>query len=122
MNSRMKLKLILSFYLFILLKRNISINNIIKFYERNRKNISYIPVSFSADNNYLYPLIVLLTSILVNANPKTFYLFYIMIPYNFRWPLEKICIKDAYLQFNNWGIKLIEDTDWYKYPIEELVY
>ena len=83
MNSRMKLKLILSFYLFILLKRNISINNIIKFYERNRKNISYIPVSFSADNNYLYPLIVLLTSILVNANPKTFYLFYIMIPYNF---------------------------------------
>jgi hypothetical protein len=46
----------------------------------------------------------------------------IMIPYNFRWPLEKICIKDAYLQFNNWGMKLIEDTDWYKYPQEDKVY
>ena len=46
----------------------------------------------------------------------------IMIPYDFRWPLERICIKDAYLQFNNWGMGLIEDTDWYKYPEEEKVY
>ena len=40
----------------------------------------------------------------------------IMIPYEFRWPLEKICVKDAYLQFNNWGVSLVEDTDWYLYP------
>ena len=46
----------------------------------------------------------------------------IMIPYDFRWPLERICIKNAYLQFNNWGMGLIEDTDWYKYPEEEKVY
>ena len=46
----------------------------------------------------------------------------IMIPYDFRWPLEKICIKNAYLDFNNWGTKLIEETDWFKYPIENLVY
>lgn len=46
----------------------------------------------------------------------------IMIPYDFRWPLEEICIKDAYLQFNNWGAKLIEETDWYKYPEIDLVY
>lgn len=45
----------------------------------------------------------------------------IMIPYNFRWPLEKTCIKDAYLDFNNWGMKLIEETDWYKNPVENKV-
>ena len=46
----------------------------------------------------------------------------IMIPYDFRWPLEKICIKDAYLRFNEWGQGLIEGTKWYKYPEENLVY
>ena len=46
----------------------------------------------------------------------------IMIPYDFRWPLEQVCIKDAYLQFNNWGMQLIESTDWYKYPEENKVY
>ena len=41
----------------------------------------------------------------------------IMIPYNIKWPLEKICIKDAYIEFNSWGRnQLIEDNDWYKYP------
>ena len=45
----------------------------------------------------------------------------IMIPFDFRWPLEKVCIKDAYLQFNNWGVSLIEDTDWYLYPEEDKV-
>ena len=46
----------------------------------------------------------------------------IMIPYDFRWPLEIKCIKDAYLRFNEWGMKLITSTDWYKFPEEELVY
>lgn len=46
----------------------------------------------------------------------------IMIPYDFKWPLERVCIKDAYLKFNNWGMKLIEDTDWFKYPVENLIY
>ena len=46
----------------------------------------------------------------------------IMIPYDFRWPLERICIKDAYLRFNEWGMGLISNTDWYKYPEEEKVY
>jgi len=46
----------------------------------------------------------------------------IMIPYDFRWPLEKVCVKNAYLQFNNWGTQLIEDTDWYKHPEINLVY
>jgi hypothetical protein len=45
----------------------------------------------------------------------------IMIPFDFRWPLERVCIKDAYLQFNNWGVSLIEDTDWYLYPEKDKV-
>jgi len=43
----------------------------------------------------------------------------IMIPYEFRWPKEKICIKDAYTEFNNWGMNQITSTDWYKKPIIE---
>ena len=47
----------------------------------------------------------------------------IMIPYAFRWPKEKTCIKDAYLRFNEWGQdSRINSTDWYKYPVEENVY
>lgn len=46
----------------------------------------------------------------------------IMIPYDFKYPLERVCIKDAYLDFNNWGAKLIEETDWYKHPEEIKVY
>ena len=44
----------------------------------------------------------------------------IMIPYDFKWPLEKICIKDAYneegYKFNSWGVNKIDATDWYKHP------
>ena len=40
----------------------------------------------------------------------------IMIPYDFRYPLEKVCIKDAYSQFNSWGKNSITSTEWYKYP------
>jgi LruC domain-containing protein len=45
-----------------------------------------------------------------------------MIPYDFRWPLERICINKAYLQFNSWGSGSIEDNDWYKYPEEDLIF
>jgi len=46
----------------------------------------------------------------------------IMIPYSFRWPLEKVCVKDAYTQFNNWGQNPVTSTEWYKYPEESLVF
>ena len=46
----------------------------------------------------------------------------IMIPYDFRWPLEKIRISSAYKQFNSWGVGAIEDNDWYKYPELDKVY
>lgn len=42
----------------------------------------------------------------------------IMIPYDFRWPLEKTCIKDAYLMFNSWGVSgCVSDNDWFKNPV-----
>lgn len=40
----------------------------------------------------------------------------ILIPYDWKYPLEKMCITNAYLKFNNWGANRIDDTDWYKYP------
>lgn len=46
----------------------------------------------------------------------------IMIPYDFKYPKEKICIKDAYEKFNNWGKNRVTSTDWYVYPTEDLVF
>jgi hypothetical protein len=38
----------------------------------------------------------------------------IMIPWDFEWPLERQCIKDAYSRFNSWGMGNVLDNDWYK--------
>ena len=46
----------------------------------------------------------------------------IMIPYDFKYPLEKKCIKDAYGRFNEWGQSRVTSTDWYKYWTQGLVY
>ena len=39
----------------------------------------------------------------------------IMIPYDFKYPVEQKCIKDAYSRFNEWGETRVNSTDWYKY-------
>ena len=39
----------------------------------------------------------------------------IMIPFDFKYPKEKTCIKDAYGRFNEWGQSRVTSTDWYKY-------
>lgn len=46
----------------------------------------------------------------------------IMVPYNFRYPAEMVCIKDAYSRFTNWGITRTEDIDWYLDFAEDKVY
>ena len=46
----------------------------------------------------------------------------IMVPYDFKYPKEKVCIKDAYENFNNWGKNRVTSTDWYVYPTEDLVF
>ncbi len=48
--------------------------------------------------------------------------FGIMIPEDFLYPLEKVCIKDAYLEFNNWGQNPVLSTDWYTKPQYTKVY
>ena len=46
----------------------------------------------------------------------------IMIPNNFKYPLEKVSIKNAYLEFNNWGQNSVTSTDWYTKPVSGKVY
>lgn len=46
----------------------------------------------------------------------------IMIPYDFKYPLERVCIKDAYERFNSWGQNSVTSNDWYKFPIEGKTY
>ena len=46
----------------------------------------------------------------------------IMIPFDFKYPTEKVCIKDAYKEFNNWGSNPILSTNWYTKPVEGNVY
>lgn len=40
----------------------------------------------------------------------------IMIPYDFKWPKEKVRVNLAYPRFNEWGSNSILSTDWYTYP------
>jgi len=40
----------------------------------------------------------------------------IMIPYDFKWPKEKVRVNLAYPRFNEWGSNSILSTDWYLYP------
>ena len=46
----------------------------------------------------------------------------IMIPNDFRYPIEGCCIKNAYSKFNIWGENRITSTDWYLYFDEDKVY
>jgi len=46
----------------------------------------------------------------------------IMIPYDFKYPLERKCIKDAYGRFNEWGQSRVASTDWYKYYTQGTVF
>ena len=46
----------------------------------------------------------------------------IMIPSNFRYPLEKVCIKDAYKNFNSWGQNSVTYMDWYSSSVSGKVY
>ena len=40
----------------------------------------------------------------------------IMVPYLFKYPIERVCIKDAYPLFNNWGQSAVTSTGWYMSP------
>jgi hypothetical protein len=41
----------------------------------------------------------------------------------FQYPLEKVCVKNAYLRFNEWGVdNTVISTTWYMFPEENKVY
>ena len=46
----------------------------------------------------------------------------IMIPFDFKYPAERVCIKDAYKEFNNWGHNPVLSTNWYTKPIAGKVF
>ena len=46
----------------------------------------------------------------------------IMIPFEFKYPTERTCIKDAYKEFNNWGSNPVNYTNWYTKPVSGKVY
>lgn len=46
----------------------------------------------------------------------------IMIAGDFEYPIEKICVKDAYEQFNSWGQNPINSVTWYTTPVTSRIY
>jgi len=40
----------------------------------------------------------------------------ILIPYDWQYPQERRCVTGVYSQFNTWGTKRIDATEWFKYP------
>ncbi len=46
----------------------------------------------------------------------------IMIPFDFAYPKETVCIKDAYSKFNDWGSNPVNSTNWYTKPVNGKVF
>ena len=58
----------------------ISLMTFLLIYIKNKSSEKHnIPIAFSLNSKYCYPLIVALTSILFNASPNTFYTFYLLL-------------------------------------------
>ena len=77
-----------------------------------RNEIHNIPIAFSLNNKYVYPLIVLLTSILYNSSSSTFYIFYLLLSPD----LEEINIKKIMMlrkKYPNCEIKLLHMNEKY---------
>ena len=66
--------------LIILTSIFVSLLSFLFFYIKYKKSLKHIiPIAFSLNDKYFYPLIVSLTSILYNAAPGTFYKFYLLL-------------------------------------------
>lgn len=48
--------------------------------------------------------------------------FAVIVPEVFKYPLERVCINNAYLKFKNWAQDVITDKDWYTEPETGKVY
>ncbi len=72
-----------------------------------------VPIAMAADDNYTYPTIVSITSLMVNSNEKTNYDIYIMTPGEFTQE-NKNKILNLEEKYNRCRIKLIDMQDKYK--------
>ena len=45
----------------------------------------------------------------------------ILIPGEFLYPIEKVCVKNAYKGFNDWGVNILSNG-WYLNPVKSKVY
>ena len=72
-----------------------------------------IPISMSLDDAFTYPTIVSITSIMINSNPNTKYIFYIMHPSEFKIE-NKNKLKNLEKKYNKCVIYLIDMKDKYK--------
>lgn len=46
----------------------------------------------------------------------------ILVPFDFKYPRERVCVKDAYSKFNNWGKKAVHEDNWYTLPVAGKVF
>ena len=85
-------------FVIFIIAMSLIIRKAIRITNSNKKYKNYIPIAFSLNDNYVYPLIVLLTSILYNSCPDTFYLFYLLLhPDLQETKIKKILgVKDKY--------------------------
>ena len=101
--------------------------------EKNKTKVDYVTDIVKVDKNFSFLDVTKQPYIVDTTEPATVKIakvgqdpHAIMISYDFKWPLEKVCIKDAYNveghKFNSWASNAINSTDWYKFPIENLVY
>ena len=72
-----------------------------------------IPISMALDDAYIYPTIVSITSIMINSNKNTKYIFYIMHPTEFKIENKKK-LKSLEKKYNKCIINLIDMEGKYK--------
>lgn len=82
------------------------------FYNYRGKNKNSIPIAMSMDENYLFPTIVSITSVMENKDVNTAYSFYIMHP-NSLSEEAKRKLYSLQKKYNNCQINLIEMKDQY---------
>lgn len=73
-----------------------------------------IPIAMALDENYVYPTVVSITSVMENSNYKVEYDFHIMHPSNLSGESKKI-LKSLQEKYDNCKINLIDMKDKYKF-------
>ncbi|MBR0036327.1 MAG: DUF4842 domain-containing protein [Bacteroidales bacterium] len=95
--------------------------------QRNRKKFDYVLDTIDVPWNYTIlsnpPAVynktknILISLSLEGQDPHA-----VMIPIEFEWPLERVCVKDAYANFITWAKELNIYEDWYNEPETDKVY